>query len=117
MKRSLLLICVVYALLIIPSCRKSDIASGIPVCIRNEIATHKNDAQWDVGKVTEYIFQNKLVYGFDHGMIADGSLEIKDEFCNTICFVGGFGGPGVNICNGENFFQSAVFKRKIWERK
>lgn len=98
------------------SCRKSDIAKNIPSCIRNEIKAHIEDDQSPVGKVNEYMFQGKIVYGFDEYMIADGSMEIKDGDCNTLCRVGGFGGPDVNLCNGENFFQNAVFKRNIWTR-
>jgi hypothetical protein len=117
MKLQSLLIPAVISLLILFSCKKSDIASGIPACIRKEISAHKNDPDWTVSNVHEYIFQNRLVYGFDHGLIADGQLEIKDGSCNIICNVGGFGGPAVNICNGENFFQAAVLKRIIWEKK
>ena len=117
MKRQLFVLSVAISLFGIPSCKKSDIARGTPACIRNEISAHKNDPDWGVDRVSEYLFQNKLVYGFNHGLIADGQLEIKDESCNTICNVGGFGGPAVNICNGENFFQTAVLKRTIWERK
>lgn len=117
MNRQFLFIPAAILLLVIFSCKKSEIASGIPACIRKEISVHKNDPGWSVTSVKEYLFQNKLVYGFDHGLIADGQLEIKDESCHTICNVGGFAGPAVNICNGENFFQAAVLKRTIWERK
>jgi hypothetical protein len=117
MKRQFLFIPAAILLLVIFSCKKTDIASGIPACVRNEISAHKNDPNWGVDRVNEYLFQSKLVYGFDHGLIADGQLEIKDEYCNIICSVGGFGGPAVNFCNGENFFQTAVLKRNIWERK
>jgi len=117
MKRQSLILSAALSLFVIFSCKKSDIASGIPACIRNEISAHKIDPGKGVDRVNEYLFQNKIVYGFDHGMIADGQLEVKDESCNTLCFVGGFGGPAVNICNGENFFQAAVLQRTIWERK
>jgi hypothetical protein len=115
MKRQFLFISTAITLLAISSCKKSDIASGIPKCVRTEIKAHKNDPNWGVKSVKEYLFQNNLVYSFDHGLIVDGSLEIKDGSCHTICNVGGFGGPSVNICNGENFFQTAVLKRTIWE--
>jgi hypothetical protein len=98
------------------SCRKSAIASNIPSCIRNEIQAQIDDPQSNVVKVNEYMFQGKTVYGFDHFMAADGTMEIKDGDCNTLCYVGGFGGPNVNLCNGENFFQHAVFKRNVWTR-
>lgn len=98
------------------SCNK-DIAEGIPGCIRREINRHGKN--WETGSVDEYFFQNRLVYAFapDGKIIADGSTEIKDENCNQLCTVGGFGGPQINQCNGENFFQNAVFKRNIWKKK
>ena len=97
------------------SCNK-DIASDTPGCIRRAINMHGKD--WTTGSVDEYFFQNKLVYAFvpDGRIIADGSTEIKDENCNQLCRVGGFGGPQINQCNGENFFQTAVFKRNIWKK-
>jgi len=98
------------------SCTKKDIAPNTPSCIRNQIKWHGKN--WNVASVDEYFFQNKLVYAFspDGKIIADGSTEIKDENCNSICNVGGFGGPDVNLCNGENFFQNAIFKRNIWKK-
>ncbi|MEI2737710.1 MAG: hypothetical protein V9F01_02880 [Chitinophagaceae bacterium] len=98
------------------SCNK-DIAADTPGCIRREINSHGKN--WETGSVDEYFFQNRLVYAFapDGNIIADGSTVIKDENCNQLCTVGGFGGPQVNQCNGENFFQTAVFKRNIWKKK
>lgn len=98
------------------SCNK-DIAADTPGCIRREINSHGKN--WETGSVDEYFFQNRLVYAFapDGNIIADGSTVIKDETCNQLCTVGGFGGPQVNQCNGENFFQTAVFKRNIWKKK
>ena len=98
-------------------CCKKDIASNTPGCIRKEISSH--DKNWEVGSIDEYLFQNRTVYAFspDGSIIADGSTAIKDNNCNTICTVGGFGGPNINLCNGENFFQSAILKRNIWKKK
>ncbi|HUR65441.1 MAG TPA: hypothetical protein VMZ03_03755 [Chitinophagaceae bacterium] len=100
------------------SCKKSGIASNVPSCIRKGIKTEIDNPHSTVGTVNEYLFQGRLVYGFDNnaGGMADGDMEIKDGNCNTVCRVGGFGGPSVNMCNGENFFQAAVLKRNIWTR-
>jgi hypothetical protein len=104
-------------LLLFVSCKK-DIAPGTPGCIKNEINANKNDPGWEVGSVNEYSFQGNLVYAFapDGDIIADGSTAIKDASCNTICSIGGFGGPAVNECNGTNFYAVAVFKRNIWTK-
>jgi len=108
-------------LLIFATCRKSGdrIASGTPRCVHDEIANNQTNEDWMIGRVEEYLFQNKLVYAFqpDETKIADGATTIKDEHCNTICQVGGFGGPSINLCNGENFFHLAVLKRTIWKKK
>jgi hypothetical protein len=102
-------------LFVITSCHKEDIAANTPDCIRSEIVSNSNNLNWMMKSVDEYLFQNKLVYAFspDHERIADASTAIKDEFCNTLCDVGGWGG---NICNGVNFSQTAVFKRNIWKK-
>lgn len=102
------------------SCKSSrEIAAGTPRCIYNEIAHNQNNKDWMIGRVEEYQFQNKLVYAFqpDEKSIADGATTIKDADCNILCHVGGFGGPSVNLCNGENFFKTAVLKRTIWKKK
>lgn len=101
------------------SCKKSGIVSDIPPCIYKEIADNKNNDDWSTGSVEEYLFQNKIVYAFnpDNTIIADGATIIKDSNCNVLCSVGGFGGPSVNMCNGENFFQVATIKRTIWIKK
>lgn len=106
-------------LLTATACHKSDIASGIPNCIYQEIKANMKNPQWAVGAVIEYQFQGNTVYSFDPDtrIIADGASTIKDADCNILCHVGGFGGPAINQCNGENFFQTAVYKRTIWQKK
>ena len=102
------------------SCKSSyGISADTPRCIYDEIANNQKKADWMIGRVEEYQFQDKLVYAFqpDEKKIADGATTIKDANCTTLCHVGGFGGPSVNSCNGENFFQSAILKRIIWKKK
>ena len=113
---SFLIFCLV---LVFISCKKSDIASGIPACIYKEIADNKHNPDWSTGSVEEYLFQNKIVYSFnpDNTIIADGASIIKDSNCTMLCSLGGFGGPAINMCNGEIFFQVAVLKRTIWKKK
>ncbi len=116
MKQSFLIVLTAISFSVISSSCNKDIASNTPGCIRRAINMHGKD--WETGSVDEYFFQNRLVYAFapDGEIIADGSTEIKDENCNQLCRVGGFGGPQINQCNGENFFQTAVFKRNIWKK-
>ena len=105
---------------LLTGCKSSHgIAAGTPKCIYQEINQNRNNGDWMTGRVEEYLFQNKMVYAFqpDERKIADGAMTIKDQHCTTICHVGGFGGPSVNLCNGENFFRLAVLKRTIWKKK
>lgn len=103
------------------TCRRSatGIAPGVPECIRAEISNNQLNENWMTGTVEEYEFQNNLVYAFqpDETRIKDGATTIKDKDCNTLCHIGGFGGPAVNQCQGENFFQKAILKRIVWKKK
>lgn len=103
-------------LCLLSACRK-EFAKGTPECIKQEIRSHSGDNNWIVGKVDEYLFQNKTVYAFEPASnIMDGGTEIRDENCTVICSFGGLGGPSLNPCNGENFRQKAVFQRNIWKK-
>ena len=100
------------------SCKKSSIAAGTPSCIKKMILENKYNRNWKVGQVEEYRFQGKLVYALqpDNRRIADGATRVVSAECITICSVGGFGGPAVNLCNGENFYQNAMLVREIWNK-
>ena len=108
-------------LLVATACTKNkpDIASNTPECIKNEIEENVENSNWAIGSVEEYRFQYKTVYAFlpDDKIIADASTQIKDSDCQLLCQVGGFGGPGVNMCNGDNFYQSATLVRVIWKKR
>ena len=112
----------IFALVIVTAilaCRKSGIAKDIPDCIYKEIASNEANHNWVIGSVEEYQFQNKIVYAFnpDEKIIADAATSIRNSNCNQLCYIGGFGGPSVNLCNGENFYQSAILKRIVWKKK
>jgi hypothetical protein len=117
MKKLFLLIFV--SLTAVLSCQKDKIviASNTPNCIRQQIEQIVADPNATTGAVDEYSFQGKTVYTFepDNKVIADGSTRVVDTDCKTLCSVGGFGGPSINLCNGENFYQKAVLIRNIWK--
>ena len=100
------------------ACKKSSIANGTSACIKQNIEANKNKEVWYVANVEEYKYQGKLVYAFnpDNKVIADGATSILTSKCITLCNVGGFGGPAINLCNGENFYQNAVLVREIWNK-
>ena len=95
-------------------CQSTRMKSSLPLCIQTFIDSNKSS--WQVGSVEEYEFQGKLVYAFTPSKnIMDGTTLIKSAACKDLCNVGGFAGPKNSNCNGDNFFEKAVFKRKIWE--
>ncbi len=100
------------------SCKKCTVAGDIPACIKNNIENNRDKENWYVASVEEYRFQNKLVYAFnpDHKIIADGATFVISLQCDTLCTVGGFGGPDILLCNGDNFSQKAVLVRKVWSK-
>ena len=104
--------------LLFAACAKDGIASDIPTCIKDNIKSNKDRNDWYIANVEEYKFQGKLVYAFnpDAQVIADGATSILTSECIPLCQVGGFGGPAINLCNGENFFQQAVLVRQIWSK-
>lgn len=104
---------------IIAGCKKNDIAGDVPSCIRTEIENIKDDPdRYYIGKVSEYVFMGRNVYAFEpDDRVMDAGTAIKDSACNTICSVGGFGGPDIMLCNGAKFYDNAVFKRDIWKKK
>lgn len=109
----------VLLIIIITGCIKEDIAHDIPSCIHNDIEKIMDDRNSYIGKVSEYIFDGRTVYTFepDGRIIADASTLVKSAACDTICHIGGYGGPDVTLCNGVKFYDNALLKRVIWERK
>ena len=107
-----------FAVITFYGCDKSVVPPGTPSCIEQTIRDNKSNPNWEVGQVQEYEFQGKLVYAFqpDNRMIADGATRIVTDQCEQLCYVGGFGGPDITLCNGANFYQNAVLKREIWSK-
>ncbi len=95
------------------NCQPGKMSTTIPSCIQSFIDSNKTT--WQVGSVEEYSFQGRLVYAFTPSQnIKDGTTLIKSADCKDMCNIGGFAGPKNSNCNGDNFFEKAVFKRKIW---
>lgn len=95
------------------SCKKYDIAKGIPKCVENKIHSFETEACND-GNVKQYTFQGNTVYVFDPGTCgADMTSEVIDSDCHSLGFLGGFAGN--TKINGEEF-SHAKFIIKIWEK-
>jgi len=111
--KSYLLLIFIFGL-ILTSCKKIDVPSDTPVCIKKKIRKLLNEDCPSVKTVYQYNFQGQTVYAFnpkDCG--ADLSSEIVDNNCNNICWLGGISGN--MVCNGDTFFKAATNERLIWQ--
>ena len=100
------------------SCEKENQPSGIPECVETKIDELKADLPSTCGgaMVTEYSFQDKLVYVYyDGAACVDGGSTVFSESCEQLCFLGGL--AGLKTCEGEDFFDVAVKTRVIWEEE
>ncbi|MCW3106211.1 MAG: hypothetical protein JWQ09_717 [Segetibacter sp.] len=97
------------------ACRKSCFADSIPGCIKSNIEANKSQPDWSIKKVDEYEYQGKLVYIFEpHENYPDMQTAIIKSDCTTLCTLGGIAG---NVtCNGDKFYEKAVFKRTVWQK-
>ncbi len=110
--------CILLLITISGSCQKMKVNSTNTNCIQSYIDSNKNNPDWPVSAIDEYEFQGKLVYAFSPPRnYADATTLIKSSDCKDLCQVGGFAGRRNSNCNGDNFFEKAVLKRRIWERK
>jgi len=90
-------------------------ADSIPKCVQAYIDTLQKEPAGFVGSVDEYEFQGRRVYAFGPSKnLMDGSTYVMTADCKTLCNIGGFAGPKNSGCNGENFFEKAVLKRRLW---
>lgn len=103
----------------VTGCKKNSIATNVPPCIDAEIKKIENDTHPYIREVVEYFFEGKTVYAFepDEHVISDAPTVIKDSTCNNVCSVGGYGISDVTRCNGVKFYDNAMKKRVIWEKK
>lgn len=106
---------VLAALAVLPACDKDSYPANTPGCIKSVIDANKNNADWGIKSVVEYTFQGRLVYTFvPVSEIADGTTEVVDGECVSVCQLGGI--TGKTECSGVPFQQQAVMKRVIWTR-
>lgn len=95
------------------ACTKKHCLSG---CIESKIEELKRDKSIPVGKVDEYLYKGQTVYVFedDHNVIADGGARVVDANCQDICYLGGL--ASIVLCNGDKFYEVAVYKRTLFRR-
>ncbi|WP_303310805.1 hypothetical protein [Hymenobacter sp. BT730] len=109
-----ILYCLIGAAFVFTACEKVDIVKDAPKCMKQKaVDLAQSPCESDVN-IKEYLFQNKLVYVLNTGnCIADASAEVIDANCNSLGFLGGFGGS--TKINGEDF-SKAEYKRTVWEK-
>ncbi len=99
----------------ISGCRKSDFANNIPNCIKNNIEANKSNPSWNCKEVDEYNYQGQLVYIFEAEEIyPDAATGVLRSDCTTLCGLGGI--AGIMICNGDKFYNKAIFIRTVWHK-
>jgi hypothetical protein len=95
-------------------CKKIDVKKGTPKCIEKKIKELSKGDLCDSANVAKYTFQGKEVYVFDFmRCVDDGGESVFDASCNSIGFLGGFGGN--SKINGDDF-SKAVFIERIWQK-
>ncbi len=95
------------------ACKKNTV--DVSDCMKQHINEwSKSDMACKGATLSEFEFQNNLVYGFnDNCMIADGSAPIFDENCNVLGMIGGI--TGNMKINGENFTNAKLI-RVVWTK-
>ncbi len=98
---------------IFAGCEKTD--SDCPDCIKHSIRDFARSHICNSGaKVGKYLFQGNYVYVFSPGTCgADMGAAVYNENCEEIGFLGGIAGN--RIINNVDFYQVAVFQKKVWE--
>ncbi|MGB0918083.1 MAG: DUF6970 domain-containing protein, partial [Flavobacteriales bacterium] len=82
----------------VTSCNQDDNAE----CVDDRIANFGNEICEEGATVKKYSFQENTVYVIHPGnCVVDGADEVIDSDCETLGYVGGFG--GATDINGENF--------------
>ena len=89
----------------------------VPTCIKEQIESFKVE-HFECAKIDRYYYNNSYVYLIDvgQGCIADAGYTVISNNCSTVCHFGGFtSSPDGQLCNGDNFFQTAVYVGTVWE--
>ena len=107
----------IFLILIFSSCQKEDVdMEDESACISQKIEAYKaSNLPCKSGKsIYRYEFQGEYVYVFNPGNCgADMMSDVYDEKCQLICGLGGIAGN--QICNEENFWETATNELLIWE--
>ena len=113
--RKIILAASVAIALVAAGCKKNCNSFVTSPCILSTIEANKNKAAWSYSRVEEYEFQGALVYILVPSEItADMQTDILRSDCTSLCRLGGI--AGIQTCNGEKFYDNAVFKRTVWKR-
>lgn len=113
MKNGIVLMGFIALLLFSMGCQKDFEFEDLPLCIQNELEL-SNYIYCPDANILRYEFQGEQVYIFNFSScIADGDTRVMDETCNEVCTFGGL--AGATLCNGEDFYETAINETVVWE--
>lgn len=95
------------------SCKKDDKPTESS-CISERVRSFSKSEICDSGAlVTEYKFNDEMVYVFNQGNCgADFQEAVYDASCNSIGYLGGIAG-NMDV-DGVNFYDNAVWQRTLF---
>jgi len=100
--------------IVLPSCKKLDVPSGTPSCIKKKIrAIKKEDVRNPSASVWQYSYDGQTVY-YIPSYCCDAMSELYDDDCNKLCSPdGGISGGGDGQCS--DFFTIRTEEKLIWQ--
>ena len=100
---------VLFLMLLLASCEKTDIPAGMPSCLAKEIKQER------AVKIWQYTYQGQVVY-YMQTDCCDNFNYLYDSKCNLICAPdGGFTGQGDGKC--RDFFSARTNEILLWEKE
>jgi len=101
-------------LIALVSCRKIEVASGTPPCLKSHIREFDKNSPCGDSHVDQYTFESAAVYVFDPGTCgADMTSAVYDQNCKHLGDLGGF--TGNTKINGKDF-GDATFVKTVWKK-
>lgn len=91
------------------SCKKKNAEN----CIKENIKYVSENVCGDYASVAEHIFQGETAYTTNTGNCPDNITGVIDSKCNSIGFLGGFGGN--DIVKGVKFSENSTFVKYHWK--
>jgi hypothetical protein len=96
-------------------CKKEEVDDTVPTCITNNIEANKDKTDWGIRSIDEYQYQGMVVYVYNpDANYADAQVAVIKTDCTSLCSLGGF--TGNKMCNGDKFYDKAVYVKTVWQK-